>query len=942
MTTKKSEFEKELKVNYATKTQIDEASKLDPNQLYIVDPEYTGNKALVTDENGDLVESITTDTEISYVNGVTAPIQTQINEEVARAKAAEEALSGDVGNLENLTTDEKSTIVGAINEVDSHTDTNTTNIGTMASLTTDAKDNLVNAINEVDSHTDTNTSNIGTMSSLTTDEKNTLVGAINEVDSHTDTNTQNIGSMSNLTTDNKNTLVEAINELDSTKQDNITGAATTILDNNLTANRAVISNDSGKIAVSNVTNTELGYLSGVTSSVQTQIDDKVKKNSDITAATHTKITYDKKGLVTAGADLQQSDIPALNLAKISDVTATAAEVNVLDGITASTAELNILDGVTANKDEINVLDGITATTTELNYVSGVTSAIQTQINGKRDLVSGNSKVYTTNASGQQSSVDYTTSNMASTIVQRDTNSQINVAQTPTANTHATSKKYVDDKVAEAISEAVVYKGTVDDETELPQSGNSNGDLYWIKAYSANPPAGMVAGRSGQAIWKKTGDTGEWNYSQDSIYEPDDETINLNTDGELQVMVSAVANNAITKQNDGLHVDISGKVTKNADITAATKCKITYDAKGLVTAGADLQQSDIPSLNLTKISDVTATATEVNVLDGITASTAELNILDGITATTTELNYVDGVTSSIQTQLNNKVAKNDTITGATKCKITYDSKGLVTAGADLTANDIPSLTLAKISDVTASANEVNVLDGISATTTELNYVSGVTSSIQTQLNGKQPNITGAATTITSNDLTTSRALISNGSGKVAVSDTTSTELSYVHGVTSNIQTQLNSKAVPADIGNATITFKKDGATIAGQSFTTNASTDVEIDLGETCKVTDVKINNTSIVTNKIATIPYASTSAYGAAKIDTTKGITATDGILETVSATTLEISGKSNQYKVITPSNLDTAIIYGLSNNQAGPMTTQQKSDSRDFIGATQVIIRDW
>jgi len=38
---------------------------------------------------------------------------------------------------------------------------------------------------------------------------------------------------------------------------------------------------------------------------------------------------------------------------------------------------------------------------------------------------------------------------------------------------------------------------------------------------------------------------------------------------------------------------------------------------------------------------------------VTATAAELNILDGVTATTAELNYVDGVTSSIQTQLDGK-------------------------------------------------------------------------------------------------------------------------------------------------------------------------------------------------------------------------------------------------------------------------------------------------
>ena len=60
--------------------------------------------------------------------------------------------------------------------------------------------------------TSTNTSNIGTLSSLTTTEKGSLVGAINEVDSNTDTNTSNIGTLSNLTTTNKSNLVAAINE----------------------------------------------------------------------------------------------------------------------------------------------------------------------------------------------------------------------------------------------------------------------------------------------------------------------------------------------------------------------------------------------------------------------------------------------------------------------------------------------------------------------------------------------------------------------------------------------------------------------------------------------------------------------------------------------------------------------------------------------------------
>lgn len=61
-----------------------------------------------------------------------------------------------------------------------------------------------------------------------------------------------------------------------------------------------------------------------------------------------------------------------------------------------------------------------------------------------------------------------------------------------------------------------------------------------------------------------------------------------------------------------------------------------------------------------------------------------------------------------------------------------------------------------------------------------------------LSTKQDTITGAATTITSSNLTNYRALVSDGGGKVAVAATTSNEIGYLSGVTSNIQTQLNSK------------------------------------------------------------------------------------------------------------------------------------------------------
>ena len=80
------------------------------------------------------------------------------------------------------------------------------------------------------------------------------------------------------------------------------------------------------------------------------------------------------------------------------VTASAAELNKLDGFTGDAADLNYakdlratgvtttefdkLDGLTASTTDLNILSGAAAagvTSTEVGYLDGVTSAIQTQI-----------------------------------------------------------------------------------------------------------------------------------------------------------------------------------------------------------------------------------------------------------------------------------------------------------------------------------------------------------------------------------------------------------------------------------------------------------------------------------------------------------------------------------------------------------------------------------
>jgi hypothetical protein len=130
----------------------------------------------------------------------------------------------------------------------------------------------------------------------------------------------------------------------------------------------------------------------------------------------------------------------------------------------------------------------------------------------------------------------------------------------------------------------------------------------------------------------------------------------------------------------------------------------------------------------------------------------------------------------------------TITG----QKTFTAKIIGTAGIQLT-----NLTASR-AVVTDSASNLAVS---SATVQEVGYLSGVTGSIQTQIN----NINTAGSTyvlkagdtmtgdlgLTGSQATASRALILDSSSRVASSSVTSTELGYVSGATANIQGQINS-------------------------------------------------------------------------------------------------------------------------------------------------------
>jgi hypothetical protein len=99
------------------------------------------------------------------------------------------------------------------------------------------------------------------------------------------------------------------------------------------------------------------------------VDNVVVNGANIGHTDDTDLITVANGVVTVAGEVSATtlDIGGTN------ITSTAAELNILDGVTATTAELNILDGVTATTAELNILDGVTATTAELNLLDGGTS-----------------------------------------------------------------------------------------------------------------------------------------------------------------------------------------------------------------------------------------------------------------------------------------------------------------------------------------------------------------------------------------------------------------------------------------------------------------------------------------------------------------------------------------------------------------------------------------
>ena len=114
------------------------------------------------------------------------------------------------------------------------------------------------------------------------------------------------------------------------------------------------------------------------------------------------------------------------------------------------------------------------------------------------------------------------------------------------------------------------------------------------------------------------------------------------------------------------------------------------------------------------------------------------------------------------------------------------------------------------------------------TTGSKYITN--SDLNTELESKQDKITGGATTIVTNDLTVNRALVSNANGKVAVSNTTSTELGYLSGARSNLQNQIDAITTEGGQPNVIEVVQENGVPLEITNKTVNVTVPTNLENG----------------------------------------------------------------------------------------------------------------
>jgi hypothetical protein len=194
-------------------------------------------------------------------------------------------------------------------------------------------------------------------------------------------------------------------------QASITGGASSVVTANLTASRALVSDGSGKIAASaTTTTTEIGYLAGVTSAIQTQIDSKL--STATAASTYLTISNAAStylalsgGTLTGGLSGTTGTFSGiLTTPQVKAATSAGLSINANSG----TQVADFGAGGSANITFFGGLAGTSATFSSTVGITGAlsgTSATFSSTLGVTGLLTGTSANFSVNVENSNTGLD---------------------------------------------------------------------------------------------------------------------------------------------------------------------------------------------------------------------------------------------------------------------------------------------------------------------------------------------------------------------------------------------------------------------------------------------------------------------------------------------------------------------------------------------------------
>jgi len=249
--------------------------------------------------------------------------------------------------------------------------------------------------------------------------------------------------------------------------------------------------------------------------------------------------------------------------------------------------------------------------------------------------------------------------------------------------------------------------------------------------------------------------------------------------------------------DDITITLAGTATAlaadPANCVTATHFAVGVDAGGVAECEA-IADADVPN-DITITLAATATASADNPTD-CAAGSYPL----GVDANWDVANCTDA-----STEIDSIVATHMAIVGTTSITghitdtdwDTFNNKAPTTSPTFATSITGSYLTASELLSTNASSEIVSLAVATYPSLTELSYVKGLSSAIQTQLNAKAPSASPTITTKMTLDYATASELVSTNASKELVSLAVATypsltELSYVKGLSSAVQTQLNAE------------------------------------------------------------------------------------------------------------------------------------------------------